>query len=166
MRLSFSPATPETLRAEARALRAERARAGVTMSHSQALEAVARQHGYRDWNTARAMLKPPHACPVQVGQAVSGRYLKQAFTGTVLGVHMLPGAGYFCLTLAFDEPVDVVGFDSFSALRRRVRCRVDARGVSPERTSDGMPHMQLMLDGPSLISTGGGAPGPAGVTMS
>ncbi len=145
MPFSLSPASPDTLKAEARALRAERTRDGARMSHSQALEAVARQHGYRDWNTARAILAKPAVCPVQIGQAVRGHYLKQPFSGTVLGVHALPNARYFRVTLVFDVPVDVVTFDSFSALRRRVVCRVDADGVSPAYTSDGEPHMRLDL---------------------
>ena len=42
-------------------------------------------------------------------------------------------------------PVDVVEFESFSALRSRVRALVDARGVSPQRRSDGVPHLKLDL---------------------
>ena len=47
------------------------------------------------------------------------------------------------LTLKFDEPVDVVTFDSFSAFRHRVNCVVDETGRSREKTSDGRPHMEL-----------------------
>ena len=43
----------------------------------------------------------------------------------------------------FDEPVDVVTWDSFSAFRRRVSCTIDRRGRTAERTSDGRPHMEL-----------------------
>lgn len=49
----------------------------------------------------------------------------------------------FKLTIQFDEPVDVVTFDSFSALRHRVDATVTRNGISPSRTSDGEPHMVI-----------------------
>ena len=39
-------------KARARELRAELAAAGTPISHSEALECVAKELGYRDWNTA------------------------------------------------------------------------------------------------------------------
>lgn len=52
----FSLDTPSaaSFKAEARALREERLRAGMPISHGAALEEIARRHGYRDWNTAHA----------------------------------------------------------------------------------------------------------------
>ncbi len=140
---SLSSLSAETLKSEARVLREERARAGEVLTHSEALEATAKAHGYRDWNTAVASLGQPVACPVALGDRVSGTYLKQRFAGRVLATTILPGESYFRITIDFDEPVDVVTFDSFSAFRKRVTARVDAHGVSPETTSDGQPHMRL-----------------------
>ncbi len=137
--------TPEVLKSEARAMRDANAVIGKTMTQAQALEAVARKHGYRDWNTASAMAPVAGQAPVTVGQQVTGTYLKQKFSARVLGTSILSGGRYFKVTLHFDTPVDVVSFDSFSALRQRVVCRVDASGVSPERTSDGEPHVRLDL---------------------
>lgn len=145
MPFSLFPPSPETLRAEAKALREERAAAGSSVSHAQALEETARNHGYRDWNTAIASLKEPVGCPVVLGQQVSGHYLKQPFTGRVLAVAILPGGNLYRLTIHFDAPVDVVTFESFSSLRTRVNCRVNPYGVSPDTTSDGQPHMRLNL---------------------
>lgn len=145
MPFSLEPMTPETLKAEARALREEQADKGQAMSLAQALEATAKSHGYRDWNTVVGTLKAPPPAPVQVGQRVSGKYLKQDFSGSILGVRMLPGGKYSRITIQFDQPVDVVTFDSFSAFRQRVSATIDAYGRSPERTSDGQPHMQLDL---------------------
>ena len=56
--MSYSLDTPSvsTLKSEARALREVRAKAGTPIGHSAALEEVARQHGYRDWNTAAAAM--------------------------------------------------------------------------------------------------------------
>ena len=47
------------------------------------------------------------------------------------------------MTLHFDEPVDVVTFDSFSAFRQRVNCTVDETGRTAETTSNGRPHLEL-----------------------
>lgn len=143
MPFSLSTLSPETLKAEARALREERATAGEQITHSNALELTARAHGYRDWNTAVASLPEPTASPVGLGDRVTGTYLKQRFAGRVIGASIMPGDRYFRLTIQFDKPVDVVTFDSFSAFRSRVTATVDAYGVSPEHTSDGEPHMRL-----------------------
>jgi hypothetical protein len=77
--MPFSLDTPSTtaLKAEARALREERDRTGAPITHSAALEEVARRHGYRDWNTAHAALPDRLAVPVQVGQRVQGTYLSR-----------------------------------------------------------------------------------------
>ena len=77
---------------------------------------------------------------------MSGTYLKQRFTGRVLATAILPGESHYRITIHFDEPVDVVTFDSFSAFRQRVTATVDAYGISPDRTSDGEPHMRLDRD--------------------
>src|SRR5690606_36231918 len=83
--MTFSLDTPSTtsLKAEARLLRDERARAGTPLAHGAALEEVAHRHGYRDWNTAHAALPERVATPVQVGQRVTGSYLGNPFTGLV-----------------------------------------------------------------------------------
>ncbi len=143
MPFSFATLSPETLKAEARALREDHARDGTAITHSEALERVAKAHGYRDWNTAVASLPEPVACPVALGDRVSGTYLKQRFTGQVLATSMMPGGNLYKVTIAFDEPVDVVRFDSFSAFRKRVSVTVDPYGVSPDRTSDGEPHLRF-----------------------
>lgn len=143
--MAFSLDTPSaaTLKAEARALREERAQAGATISHSAALEEVARRHGYRDWNTARAALPERIASPVQVGDRVAGTYLSQPFAGMVIGVKLVGNAAPYEVTVKFDEPVDVVKSELFSAFRQRVTSTVDLRGISLAKTSDGEPHMRL-----------------------
>lgn len=143
MLYSLDTPTPETMKSEARALREERAIAGEAISHSKALELTAKAHGYRDWNTAVASLPTRVACPVTLGDRVSGAYLKQRFTGRVIAAAIMPGEQLYKITIQFDEPVDVVTFDTFSAFRQRVTATVDAYGVSPAHTSDGEPHMRL-----------------------
>jgi hypothetical protein len=131
------------LKDQARRLRATMAETGTVLSHSAALETVARQWGYRDWNTLNAAA-PERATPSrwQVGQRVTGRYLGQAFAGRIKSATQAAG-GFWRLTLVFDAPVDVVTFEGMSNLRRQVNCTVNAQGVTAERTSDGQPHVIL-----------------------
>ena len=133
----------ETMKREARLLRESLAAEGTAISHGKALELAAKMRGHRDWNTARAMTgsnRPP-ALP-DLGDRVAGHYLGQAFAGTVLGVQRVAG-GLTRYVLQFDKPVDVVTHASFSSFRHRVNATVDAEGLSPQRTSDGTPHMAL-----------------------
>lgn len=143
MAFSLDIPTVTSLKAEAHALRQGEAKRGNTLSHGSALEAVARAHGYRDWNTARAALPERVVLPVQVGQRVRGSYLGKPFIGMVLGMQLLSDMRHYEVTVKFDEPVDVSRFDSMVLPRRRVRATVDLKGVSLARTSDGEPHMRL-----------------------
>ena len=145
--MTFSLDTPSTtsLKAEARLLRAERAHAGTPITQGAALEIIARSHGYRDWNTLHAAVgnRPPFD-PWQIGSRVRGHYLGQPFDAKVLGVQALTTQpGRYRLTLHFDEPVDVVTFESFSAFRQRVNCTVDETGRTIAKTSNGRPHLEL-----------------------
>ena len=143
--MTFSLDTPSaaSFKVEARALREERARSGTPLSHGEALEEIARRHGYRDWNTAHAAVPERAVSPFQVGQRARGTYLGQPFTGLVIGVQVLGDMQHFQVTVKFDNPVDVVRSSLFSAFRQRVTATVDLRGISPARTSDGQPHMRI-----------------------
>jgi hypothetical protein len=143
MAYSLDTPTATSLKSEARALRDERARAGDPIGQGAALETVARAHGYRDWNTARALLPERFATPAQVGSRVKGTYLGHPFEGMVIGVQLLADMQHFQVTVRFDQPVDVVASEHFSAFRQRVTATVDMRGESPARTSDGQPHMRM-----------------------
>lgn len=143
--MSFSLDTPSaaSLKSEAKSLREERAAAGSPIGHSAALEAVARRHGYRDWNTAHAALPERVATPVQVGQRVRGTYLSQPFVGMVIGVKLLGNMQNYDVTVKFDQPVNVSKFESMVHNRQRVTATVDLRGISLAHTSDGEPHMRV-----------------------
>ncbi|KAA1177957.1 hypothetical protein FP026_22405 [Rhizobium tropici] len=135
----------DELKAQARRLRQAMAERGDDMSHSMALELVAKQHGLRDWNTLSALATKSNDgpdAPFDVGSAVRGRYLNQPFTGKVLAMSAKSG-GLYRITIHFDEPVDVVEFESFSAFRQRINAQVDADGISPRKTSNGVPHLVL-----------------------
>lgn len=138
----------DDLKAQAKRLRTTMAADGMTVSHSKALELVAKSHGARDWNTVAAQASREdnrHAPPTTVGAVVEGTYLGQRFRGRVLSLTGLSDGAHWQISLHFDEPVDVVTFDSFSAFRQRVSGTIDAKGVSPRRTSDGNPHIMLNL---------------------
>ncbi len=146
--MSFSLDTPsaQTLKSEAKALREERARAGQSISHGAALEAVAKAHGYRDWNTARAVLPDRVVAPFQIGQRVSGTYLGQPFRGLLIGVQLMSDMQHYKVTVNFDQPVNVTPTFMFEAFRQRVTATVDIHGVTPALRGDGSPQMILRRD--------------------
>jgi hypothetical protein len=133
----------DVLKQHAKRLRAALAEDGDFISHSEALELIAKQNGCRDWNTlyAAAGNGPPRFDP-QIGARVAGAYLGQSFCGVFIAVEAL-NDDRRRVTIDLDEPVDVVTFDSFSAFRRRITCVIDASGVSPSRTSNGKPHLEV-----------------------
>lgn len=117
------------------------------MTHGTALELLAQQYGVRDWNTLSA-LSARNDIPAPafaVGDRVKGRYLNQPFEGKILALSSLAGGELQKITIDFDEPVDIVTFESFSAYRRRINAQVDRDGVSPRKTSNGLPHLVLDL---------------------
>lgn len=134
----------ETLKDQARRLRAGLDADGMPVAHSKSLELLARQYGYKDWNTLHAASgnRPP-AAPVAPGDRVRGTYPGQPFEAEVIGVARQSAPDRFRITLHFDEPVDVVTFDSFSAFRQRVSCTIDRAGKTVEKTSDGRPQLEL-----------------------
>ena len=131
----------DVLKAQAKRLRADMATRGQTISHAAALETVAHQWGARDWNTlvAQAAAHHPGWAP---GQKVRGQYLGHPFTGQIKAARQA-ASGFWSLTLRFDEAIDVVTSEMFSAYRRQVNTTVNADGKSPQKTSDGQPHMVL-----------------------
>ena len=138
----------DELKEQARRLRQAMTDHGTTVPHSAALELLARQHGVRDWNTLAALAgrrNDPPSSPLSVGARVKGRYLSQPFEGKILSLSSLAGDEFYKITIEFDEPVDVVTFESFSAYRRRINAQIDEKGVSPRKTSNGVPHLVLDL---------------------
>ena len=136
----------DALKDQARRLRTRLAAEGETIGHSRSLELIAAQYGFRDWNTLHAAVgnRPPFN-PWMLGSRVKGRYLGQAFEGEILSVQALTAQpGRYRLTMKFDEPVDVVTFESFSAFRQRVTATVDETGRTIEKTSNGLPQLELV----------------------
>lgn len=129
---------------EAKRLRAALAENGRSISHSEALERLARKYGFRDWNIFHAAIRERAPDGWEEGALVRGRYLSQPFSAKVLEAERIR-PGWFRLSLELDEPVDVVSFESFSNFRRRLRCVVGPAGELQEKTSDGEPHIRLEM---------------------
>ena len=128
---------------EARQLRADIKRVAlIPITHSQSLEAVAKKYGQRDWNTLRALSSTQVKPVFAAGDRVRGVYLGQPFQGKINTAQSV-APRQWRITIDFDEAVDVVSFDSFSAFRKRVTAVVDDRGVTEETTSDGTPHVDV-----------------------
>ncbi|WP_455270119.1 glyoxalase superfamily protein [Rhizobium herbae] len=145
MRGSIPLPSLDALKDQAKRLRAGLATDGQDITHSKSLELLAAQYGFRDWNTLHAVVgnRPP-LNPWMLGSRVKGHYLGQPFEATILGVQAVTAQpGRYRLVLDFDEPVDVVTFESFSAFRKRVQCTIDETGRTVEKTSNGRPQVEL-----------------------
>ncbi|MBI1219373.1 MAG: hypothetical protein GC186_12575 [Rhodobacteraceae bacterium] len=133
------PALSEA-KAQAKALRAALQARGTAISHAQALELVAQQHGARDWNTLHARLEQRNGpSELALGDRVRGYYLGQPFTGEI--VALAGPADHRQIEIRLDQPVDTVQFGSFSNLRRQIRGTINTAGRSPRKTSDGAPQL-------------------------
>jgi hypothetical protein len=139
----------DILKQQAKSLRAEQASGNNPISHSRSLELVAHQLGYRDWNTLRAASENQTtvavdlSCPVAIGDRISGLYLGQPFTAEILNLVVLEARNLFRITMHFDEAVDVVTHQSFSSFRQRVSGNIDSTGKTLEKTSNGVPQIQI-----------------------
>lgn len=134
-----------TLKDQARRLRTRLEKGGEKMSHSTALELIAAQHGFSDWNTLHAAVgNRPGPESLTPGAQVRGAYLGQPFTARIVGIQAMTSApGTYRVSLDLDEAVDVVTFDSFSAFRKRVNGIIGKDGLSRERTSNGRPQLEV-----------------------
>lgn len=152
--MSATRPTRAELKQQATRLREALRAQGQSISHAKALEAVARQHGHRDWNTAAA-LAPEVATPAPVapprrnamtfhpGERIHGAYMGQRFAGEVRSAEIV-GGRLWRIGIRLDTAIDVVTFESFSAFRKHVFATVDEDGLSLGRRSDGTPHMKVL----------------------
>ena len=129
---------------DAKQLRKLAAETGKKIGHAQALEQIAHQNGFRDWNALCAAISDQPPAGWEKGGKVTGRYLSHPFTATVISVS-LARPGWYQLELILDSPVDVVTSTEFSNSRKRLRGVIGPKGHSKERTSDGAPHLQIDL---------------------
>lgn len=138
-----STPTLEQLKSEAKALRAA-CPAEHPITHCEALEAVARKHGFANWNIARARARAPFdRNKLTVGNEVIGNYLGQPFKGVLSAVRMMPGE-MTRVVISLENPIDVVRFRSFSSFRRRLTAVLSSSGICPNTTSDGTAHLEVI----------------------
>jgi hypothetical protein len=133
--------TTNDYKTQARRLRDALVAQGVTLSHSGALELVARQNGVRDWNTlSAAEPKTTEAAdgrpraPFQVGTRVRVTVHGAETQGRLIGVEETIKPELWRVTLAFDTPVDLSTSRLFKAERRRLTTVVGADGRSRRLT--------------------------------
>ena len=141
----------EMVKSQAKSLKRSLSADGHIVSHSQSLELIAQQLGFKDWNVLSAAIrqspgsnKAPELS-LGLGDRVTGTYLGQAFAADVIGLRVLDGGKKQRVTLHLDQPVDVVKFDSFSAFRQRINANIGLDGKTSEKTSDGRPQLELTL---------------------
>ncbi|MBL4739640.1 MAG: hypothetical protein JKY12_01520 [Sneathiella sp.] len=141
---SIPPASE--LKKQAADLRAEKSLSEHPISHSRALELLSHKYGFKDWNCLRAAsVALIRKCPVSIGEKVTGLYLGQPFKALVKSINDTGLSDRFRVSFHFDEPIDVVTFESFSSFRQRVSCTVNQDGITDEKTSNGRPQLQLNL---------------------
>ena len=82
--------TVTDLKDQARRLRSTLSRQGTDTTHSGALELLAGQYGYRDWNTLHAAAgNRSQRPPFEVRRVVTGKYLGQDFSGEIIALQAL-----------------------------------------------------------------------------
>ena len=118
---------------QAKRLRTALREQGLPVSHSNALELVARSHGYHDWNTLAAPSPERDAAQqmrLTVGDKVELSYVRRPAVGTVLAVQWLTSVQLRRVSIHLDAPVDVSGSRLFSAPRQRIMAMIDLQGRS------------------------------------
>lgn len=99
----------------------------IDISHGAALEILAKQHGFKDWNILSATTKRPSGKVPwpELEDNIKGTYLGHAFTGKILKVQTTNMANNRRYTILFDKPIDVVTSKHFSNYRQRINCFLD-----------------------------------------
>jgi hypothetical protein len=122
-------------KAHARRLRTALAEDGMAVSHSRALELVARMNGARDWNTLSAAPRQKGvSAPFSLGDRVKGTFNGNPAEGRVISLSETIKPDLWRVTIAFDPPVDVVTSKLFSSERRRISMIVGTDGRSRRLT--------------------------------
>jgi len=133
--------TLDHAKARAKAIRASCAQDGRQISHAASLERTAHEQGCSDWNVLAAKLASAPELNLRPGDRVAGVYLKRPFLGRIVGTRMLGDGHALRVEIHFDEPVNIVEFESFSNLRRRINATITVGGVTQAKTRDGVPHL-------------------------
>ncbi len=145
-----SPLTPEDLKLQARRMRDYLAEKNITISHSNALEVLAKQHGFKDWNVLTAPLQQSPEREIWPGldDEIKGTYLGHAFRGKILKVQTAGTANTRRYTIQFDEAIDVVASKHFTNFRQRINCCLDQSLNSVDHK--GQPDNIVQIEGTNL----------------
>jgi len=130
-------------KSRAKKLRQYLADQGLTISHSQSLEATAQAEGFKDWNTYTARFKlaedavpttntpiSQNEFPLHVGDRISGEYRGSQFEGSLIGLEKTITNGVWRAVLKFDKPVELPGTKALKHTRQRVSCMLNENGMS------------------------------------
>jgi hypothetical protein len=128
-RITMTRESSSDYKIHARKLRDALAADGITVSHTKALELVAKQNGARDWNTLAARpAMEGSAVPFAVGENVSGTFNGSPAQGRVIGLEETIKPDLWRVTVAFNPPVNASTSEHFAAERRRVQMVVGVDG--------------------------------------
>lgn len=133
----------DALKIQAKTLRQNMADINQTITHSESLELIAKQKGFKDWNCLHAHIGNQQKPNFVIGQRVKGHYLGQKFAGILLKATPSNNAKRYGITVRFDEAVDVIRFEGMSNWRKQVQITINQDGQTNEKTSDGSPHMVI-----------------------
>lgn len=128
----------------AKRLRATLRVQGTNINHSRALEIIAHDCGFKDWNTLSSSLSGNATTDTTVGKHVRGYYLSQPFTAIITCAKSVQ-PGWQTLHLTLDAAVDVVTSRHFSNFRKRIFGTVGPAGHSREKTSNGRAQLEIEL---------------------
>jgi len=135
----------DALKAQAKRLQQSLAETGQSVHHSQSLELLAKQLGFRDWNTLCAKAGNAMTPLINLGQSITGFYMGKPFSGTIIRARDIQQGAKTQITVRFDKPVNVSKFESMAVERRQVSAIIGRDGRTLEKTSDGTPHMYVTL---------------------
>ncbi len=137
----------------AKRLRTCLAEHGITFTHSQSLETIAKMEGCRDWNTLSAQLQKQQEAktsklPYQVGDRIGGSYRGSPYEGTILGLEKTGGADVWRIKIEFDKTVKLSFNPALNLTRKRIRSMINKEGhsVNLKGSPDGwltVNHMSL-----------------------
>ena len=133
----------DELKSQAKRLREYLSTQNINLAYGAALEAIAKQHGYRDWNTLSATVKQNTKWPC-AGERVMGKYLGHSFRGTVLKSELMSNSDNRRYTVMMDEPIDVVKSEHFSNYRQRISSTLNSDLESVDHK--GNPNKILIID--------------------
>lgn len=98
---------------------------------------------HSDESQSRINKVRPTLATLKLGDRVKGVFMGQRFQGHLVSIVPLAASQNYHVGIQLNEAIDVVTFESFSNLRRRLNCIVEKDGISKANTSNKQPHLVL-----------------------